>query len=182
MFAAVQSGSLNLVQTLIDKGASGKQKSLQYCAFQAGTRTPMIELLLQNNVDLDLLSAASINEIDYVEKILSNDPEKVNLTDNIHRTPLHYAVYNNHVQMVQLLISKGADPSLRTTDHECALHFIRFGSFDKKSCKKILELLIGAGAAINDKTYSGRKISDDYFVRQDAELMEYLKMKGLKDN
>ena len=48
----------------------------------------------------------------------------VNKTDNDGLTPLHIAVANNHLKIVEKLLKKGADPNIKTSGNEnTPLHF-----------------------------------------------------------
>lgn len=50
----------------------------------------------------------SAGRADIVELLLENHAD-VNLSEDFHWTPLHFAAANGHLELVQLLIRRGAD-------------------------------------------------------------------------
>lgn len=63
----------------------------------------------------DVWSAAKHNRISELTQILKEDPSRVNARGGDGQTPLHFA---GSAEVVELLISKGADLEIRDIDHE----------------------------------------------------------------
>lgn len=51
-----------------------------------------------------------------VEALLKRFPDRINVTDPAQQTPLHYASYCSHSEVVALLMKSGADPTLKDED------------------------------------------------------------------
>lgn len=92
-------------------------------AFEANNMT-IIKLLLDNEAELDiqftwkgfennnlLHVAASHNNIELAELLLSKHPELLDLRDAVNCAPIYYAVDNSNTEMVNYLLSKNADIS-----------------------------------------------------------------------
>lgn len=85
---------------------------------------------------MDILS--SITEPDFRTTIeyLIRSGLPVDARDNSDWTPLHWAAYNDKVQIVQVLLNNGADPTIRTNDGRTAEDLAR-----EKGYNSIIELL-----------------------------------------
>jgi len=116
-----------------------------------------------------LLSASYRGERDLVEAVLTDtDP---NVRGNDGTTPLLYATYYGHPDIVDLLLEKGADPNLyTTTDHDTALiyasHFKNNG---------IAESLLDKGANPNLENRSGHTALD---YAMDSSMSELIHSHG----
>lgn len=66
--------------------------------------------------------AAEHGEVEDAEKLLRDNPSLVNIKDEDEYTPLHRAAYNNHLDMIQLLLTNGADINACTLDGWQAFH------------------------------------------------------------
>lgn len=95
-------------------------------------------------VEKELLWAATENEIDIVEKILSEHPELVDVYDRDGYSALHKACYNNNFAMAQLLLKYKANIEARTEMQWTPLH-----SAAKWNNAKMVALLLQHGADIN---------------------------------
>ncbi|XP_069692291.1 ankyrin repeat domain-containing protein 49-like isoform X2 [Periplaneta americana] len=70
----------------------------------------------------EILWAAENGELSVVRKLLMADPELINVKDKDGYTPLHRACYNDHEEIVDFLLSQGADIAARTEDGWQPLH------------------------------------------------------------
>jgi ankyrin repeat protein len=104
------------------------------------------------------LSADEIHEatwkgdLEKIKKLLDQNPELVNAQDESGLTPLHYAVnygYENQIQIINLLLEKGADVNIKTLDGRTPLH-----NAAEAANKNVVELLISKGAKVNVKNDS----------------------------
>lgn len=83
----------------------------------------MVQLLLNNNADINLqniFGVTPINEATYhgrtkiLKTLLAKDARSIN-TPNKHRlTPLHVAMKKNHIDIVELLLEHGANPTIQS--------------------------------------------------------------------
>lgn len=92
----------------------------------------------------ELLWAATEDKIDIVERILSENPELVNVYDRDGYTALHKACYNNNYELAQLLLRYNANVEARTEMQWTPLH-----SAAKWNNARLVALLLQHGANIN---------------------------------
>ena len=64
----------------------------------------------------NLLYASRTENIPLVQHILSTSTTELDIQDTDGYTPLHYAVSNSNIKLVEYLLKKGANPNLRTVD------------------------------------------------------------------
>ncbi|XP_014232795.1 ankyrin-3-like [Trichogramma pretiosum] len=98
----------------------------------------VVELLLRSGADpnstdmngetpLHHMYSDEIAEI-FFKIVEENDhrlqPVQVDIRDRYGYTPLHLALYNNRINLAQLLLNKGADPSLTDEEGLTSLHII----------------------------------------------------------
>ncbi|EKD71273.1 MAG: ankyrin repeat protein [uncultured bacterium] len=96
------------------------------------------ECIVINPAMLDIIHYACIQGcIDIVKKLVSINPDLVNQVDSNGKSPLFYAVKNNHRDIVTLLLQNGA--IVNTELHVAAF----FGHY------KIVEILLDAGVNVN---------------------------------
>ncbi|XP_056417469.1 ankyrin repeat domain-containing protein 49 isoform X2 [Hyla sarda] len=94
-----------------------------------------------------ILFAAENNRLQTVQRILSMNPDLVNVADEDHYTPLHRASYNGHLAIVRKLIAKGANVHAVTLDGWTPLH-----SACKWNNTAVASFLLQHGANINAQT------------------------------
>src|SRR5450759_2618084 len=58
---------------------------------------------------LPICNSARTGDVERVNALLTANPELVNAMDDMHWTPLYWAVYSDHKDVAELLIAKGAD-------------------------------------------------------------------------
>ena len=115
------------------------------------------------------LHVASGNGHAYVEccRALLDVGSEVDVTDKHGRTPLMYATT---CEVVQLLLSRGADVSVREAKGMTALHYCAFASLDSRCVGE----LVSAGASVTAVDNSGRTPLMLVFERsvRDGEMRE----------
>lgn len=116
-----------------------------------------------NKVLKALCSACILNDKATVQQLAAR--VDVNALDHNKQCALAYAVGNNHVDCVQILLEHGANPSLvqnwgNTPMHCCA---------SSASSKKIFRMLRKAGGSIDGKNDNGETVTDllKQFGRED---------------
>ena len=103
----------------------------------------------------------------------------VDAKDKYGRTPLHMTPINGHKEIVELLISKGADVNVRddlggrTPLHQAA-------SSGHKVAQQIAELLITKGADVNAKMEDGRTPLNFTESKEHKEIADLLRKHGGK--
>ncbi len=105
--------------------------------------------------DSQLRSAIKEGSIENVKKAIANganvNAKGYRSYGSLVKPPLHYAAQYGHKEIVQLLISKGANVKAKTDDGRTPLH-----SAAAKEHKDIAELLIEKGADVNAKSNKGK--------------------------
>ena len=100
--------------------------------------------------DRALIDATEAGDIESIKQHLAAGAD-VNATDEVGRTPLHYASANGHKEVAELLISKGVDLNAKdNNDGWIPLHYAVVNGQ-----KVTAELLITKGADVNAKVESG---------------------------
>lgn len=90
------------------------------------------------------LSAAVFDgDTELVKHLLENGNQNLNTRDKLGRTLLHYSACRSKVEIVQLLLEKGANPYLKDKNGNTPLHWC--GHED------VIDLLVTHGANINDR-------------------------------
>eukprot|EP00092_Neocalanus_flemingeri_P021694 GFUD01023532.1.p1 GENE.GFUD01023532.1~~GFUD01023532.1.p1 ORF type:complete len:228 (+),score=92.24 GFUD01023532.1:38-721(+) len=97
-----------------------------------------------------LLWAAQHNKLELVRTLLSASPGLVGSRDGDLYSPLHRAAYSNHLGMVTLLLSGGADPLATTDSGWTALH-----SAARWNCVPCVETLLHL-TPVNCTTHGGQ--------------------------
>ena len=110
------------------------------------------KVALQNDMSTSLLSVVSLTRSDIraVKKILRLDPTKLNKADSSGNTPLHKACDYGHSDVVQLLLSRGADVHRKNGRQETPLHCASL--VGGESCVRIL---VSSGSDINARNREG---------------------------
>lgn len=94
------------------------------------------------------MQAAEDGNVDKLKHLLSQDPKLVNCSDKDGYTPLHRACYSNQPEVVDLLLSLGADVGAKTelqwqplhsccqwNNKDCAVRLIQHGA-DVNACSE----------------------------------------------
>src|ERR1039458_2083724 len=96
----------NLIYTVTP---SGRSLILLACYYR---NHEIIQQLLNHNPELDIFEASAVGDYDKVYDILKFNPEKVNEYSADGFTPLGLASYFGHYDVVNLLITKGAEVNI----------------------------------------------------------------------
>ncbi|OQS07114.1 hypothetical protein THRCLA_20218 [Thraustotheca clavata] len=114
--------------------------------------------------DKNIWVCASDGDVDAVKRYLDSGVS-VDAQDENGYTPLQAAVSYNQLDLVELLLSKGANVSLGDNDDETPLHF----------CEnvEIAQLLLAHGASLNAKNSDGRTPLDAAIDDENDELRDF---------
>ena len=74
-----------------------------------------------DGLDADLFDAVEFGDREYAETLLNNPDVNVNAQDLAGTTILMLAAYYGHGELVELILTRGADPNLRDNQGRTAL-------------------------------------------------------------
>ncbi|MDH4270439.1 MAG: ankyrin repeat domain-containing protein [Candidatus Aminicenantes bacterium] len=93
----------------------------------------------------DIHDAAQKGDLPSVRQLLEGNQELANQRDSVFgRTPLHWAARGVHLEVLRLLLGKGADPRAKDNSKITALHSVSF-----RGHQEATRLLLAKGAAVN---------------------------------
>ncbi len=198
---AVESNKVELVKMLLDRGAD--VNILGWCYSNViesackNKNIEMVKLLIDHGSDIYFkrwLKRSALHHacssvhysnldpkldtaiiLDFLESLISNFGFDINIRDEWERTPLHYALDNNEIDMavVEYLISKGADVNAQDNKGETVFY---------KSDLEMQEYLLKHGADVNIANKDG----DTSFLQAaqycNLEMIEFLIAHGADVN
>lgn len=138
LWEAVYRGKKDVLQFLVERGADVNACGCHYshhfveispyCVAKSAGREDLAVYLLENGAEIDIHSAAYLGDYDRVLSFLDDDKTLVNSAHPQHdlergperrpgfhpkhspwATPLYYAIIGGHKEIVELLISRGAE-------------------------------------------------------------------------
>ncbi|XP_046560339.1 serine/threonine-protein phosphatase 6 regulatory ankyrin repeat subunit B-like [Haliotis rubra] len=143
----------------------------------------VVELLVSQGADVSLVDDDGNNILHYacigrdrgtVEFVLSLDGVDINSRGRWSTTPVMLAAWREHRDVVELLVSQGADVSLVDDDGNNILHYACLGG-DKKTVESVLSL---DGVDINARNNYGETAADWARDRGHLQLVEFLVSRG----
>jgi len=183
LHTAARYGLLEKLKELIGKGADVNTKNNEGqtpldIASEQGHKE-IVELLVEKGAESSIYTAASSGDIDKVKSLIKSGVS-VNGDPRSSKTPLYWAVKNEHRDVAKLLIDKGADVSSAHLLYYASMHgyrdlvefFIQKGANVNSRYWKdtpshytvwgghtdVLELLLAHGADANQKGQHGRSL------------------------
>jgi ankyrin repeat protein len=116
-------------------------------------KNEITRLLIDRGARLDLFEASATGAQDAVERLLQKEPASINTFSVDGWTPLHLAVFFGRVNIVHLLLGKGANiDALSRNDLLVAPIHSALANPDNSA---VGQLLIGAGANLNVRQSEG---------------------------
>jgi len=178
---AAESGDVDQIMKLLDGGADVNAPDLDGTPLQWALLANQIDvarLLLKHGAnpnvkgwDGTLLESAALNGNTPIVKVLLEHGANPNSGDR--STPLIRAVQKGSLEIVALLITQGADPSLATPDGTTPLHeAARGGKLE------IAQRLVDRGADVNALDGLGRPPIHFAVAKNHLDLATYLKKHG----
>ncbi len=149
-------------------------------------RTKLFKFLLNHGADPNLVNkdgdsslsfASSWNNKKIVQLLLNFSNINVNIKNLEGDTPLHISVYHDHLDIVKLLLTKGANPNLANNNGVTPLHNAAFNSN-----LEIVKLLVDYGANINAENKDGIVALRDAVKNGHTKIVRFLLEKGANVN
>lgn len=94
-----------------------------------------------------IIKAAKSGEVQTVKALLQKDPDLIHVADRDGSTPLHCAAWKGHVEIVELLLSAGAEIDVHSNNAHWGTTALHAASHGKRTA--VAKLLIQRGAEIN---------------------------------
>ncbi|EJT70617.1 hypothetical protein GGTG_11640 [Gaeumannomyces tritici R3-111a-1] len=173
LFLAAKKGATGMVELLLDgafKGSEPKNNAGQTCLHIASVKNhpALVEVLLGRDHDANKYDRAGFtpwtaicydSSHEEVSRLLIQAGARVNVTNPVtDMNAMYQAAAGGHVESVQTLIRRGADPSYRTPFRWAPLHFARG--------PEIVKILLEANAEINPLSGTGRTPLDMHFQNE----------------
>ena len=168
---AVAVENLAIVQFLVNCGADVHAKNDADCTSLDVAKTrgnaEVIECLENTCASQALFDAIKNEKLDEVRTLLENNPQWITAKDKKGLTSLHYAAECGGVELVQLLVSKGANADTTDNDGDTPLDLARKNGNDDVahylgSWTTKLERMKNAGATASAQSDPGDKLDDTY--------------------
>ncbi|KAH6609986.1 hypothetical protein Trco_000006 [Trichoderma cornu-damae] len=129
LFEAISSSRVDIVGSLLDRGANPNLPGPKHMLWPATYQTPCLQLLLDHGADYKkcpgiMELAASINNIESVRVLLKAGVDPNARKDGVY-TPLCTAIRDNRTDIFQLLLNNGADPNVMASEYptfKCVTH------------------------------------------------------------
>lgn len=134
---------------------------------------------LMNEVELAIKECSAMRLQNLLEE---NKPSKSQIN---YRNLLHQAAWLGHASCVQLLLDYGVEPDRPHTSNGCTpLHLAHFCTIEDRDCCKTIQMLVGAGADINNpgSRRCGKLPLGHAIQHQRAESVQALLCKGCHVN
>lgn len=114
-------------------------------------------------------------------KILDSNPSFIEARDDNYWTPLIVASYNQHLPVVEKLLSRGANASAAGRKGTTVLMYAKTKLLNQAGADyRLLDFLIDAGADVAARDVFGKSVMDYVIAAGDKHMAQYfLKMQGM---
>jgi ankyrin repeat protein len=131
---AAVNGFEAIVKRLVDAGSDPNIRDSRFKAHAAGWaneggHASIRDWFLDHGCEVSIVEAAAFGRIDKVEEFLKHDPDSVNTNEG--RTPLHEAAGRGHLDILELLLTHGADQAIVDSNGLTPLDWARRGQQKK---------------------------------------------------
>lgn len=182
LIEAVQQGDLTALKLVIaenptcvnDRDPSGIPALLLALYYR---RADCVHRLLDAGADIDFHLACALNRPEDAAHFLDADPTLISSLTPDGWTGLHLAAFFGAEDATRLLLSHGADPSLRSANQMANLP-IHSAAASRQA--NIVELLLVAGSPADDKQHGGYTPMDAALQNNDQATIDVLLRHGAK--
>ena len=140
-------------------------------------RADCVHRLLDAGAEVDFHLACALDRADDAARFLDADPTLVSQLTPDGWTGLHLAAFFGAVEAARLLLSRGADPALRS-DNQMANLPIHSAAAARQS--GIVEMLLVAGSPTDDKQHGGYTPMDAALQNNDQATIDVLLRRAAK--
>ena len=186
IWTAAQTGNIEAVKQHLADGVDVNSKNdigrTPLDVAIAFKQSPIADLLRQHSGKTrdelkaaeSIVAAIRLGNIEAIKQHLAAGTD-VNAKNEWGGTPLHFATFGSHKEVVELLIAKGADVNAKDGVGETPLHWAA-----KEGNKEVVELLIAKGADVNAKDDVGDTPLDMAIGLEQPETVDLLRKHGGK--
>jgi len=138
-------------------------------------RLPFARELASHREDLDLFEASCLGDVHVVRAHVESDPEVIDHHSPDGFSPIGFAAYLGHVDLLAFLVEKGADLELPSTNmmRVCPLHSAAAHS-DPARATHVARTLLEAGADPNAQQQGGYTPLHEAVLTDNLELTRLL--------
>lgn len=140
-------------------------------------RADCVHRLLDAGADLDFHLACALNRADDAARFLDADPALISQLTPDGWTGLHLAAFFGAAETARLLLSRGADPVLRSDNQMTNLPIHSAAAARQAG---IVEMLLEAGSPAQDKQHGGYTPMDSALQNNDQATIDVLLRHGAK--
>jgi ankyrin repeat protein len=126
----------------------------------------------------EIIRAAKKGDMAMVGRLLKADPSLLHARDKDGSTPLHCAAWNGQVDVVRLLLERGADASIENQNTHWGgtpLHAAAHGNR-----RAVAELLVARGADVNFRSLNGRTPLEETAIHKATAVAKLLRESGAR--
>jgi len=160
---ACSEGRVKMVEWLLERKAKPSATAMSIAASQVRPQheednrryQAVVRTLERAGVETDIFAAIACDDVGRVRSILPHDPKCGSKKNAAGRPALHRAVTLDRKQILKLLLDKGCDPDVRSTDkngYEGETALLGAAFWGRLECA---EMLIKHGANVNAKAERG---------------------------
>lgn len=125
---AAMNGHKETVELLLSRGADSEIHDTQFNSNAVGwaiegEHGEIVDVLLARGAQISLVQACALGRAALVEKLLDASPARLNLVHN-WGAPIHNATLWGRLDVVQLLLDRGADVNLKNSEGMTALQLV----------------------------------------------------------